>query len=105
MSRYSLKPHPDHRDVFEVAVGWDSGLETYFAMVFGVAEPGRDPEVKHWMGGRPKEIGTVAALQEAVQDYAEITAELGLQLEADQDGERLPPPRRLSDFVARLLGA
>lgn len=105
MSRYSLKPHLNYRDVFEVAVGWDSGLATYFVVVFGVVEPGRDPEVKHWMGRLPNEILTVEALRDAVQQYAEITPELGAQLETDKDAERQPPPRRLSDFVVRLLGA
>lgn len=39
MSRYSLKSLAERADVFEVAIGWDPGLGTYFAIVFGVPEP------------------------------------------------------------------
>jgi len=37
MSRYSLRPLPHRSDVFEVAVGWDAGLSTYFVTVFCAA--------------------------------------------------------------------
>jgi len=32
MSRYSLKPLPRRSDLYEVAVGWDPALETYFVV-------------------------------------------------------------------------
>lgn len=66
MSRYSLKPLPHCADLFEVAVGWDPGLETFFVMVFGLADAGCDPEVLHWLGGQPSQIVTVEELRGAV---------------------------------------
>lgn len=54
MGRYSLKPRPQHSDIFEVAIGWDPALETFFVMVFGIADARRDPDVRHWLGGQPR---------------------------------------------------
>lgn len=103
MSRYSLKPLPQHSDIFEVAVGWDPALETFFVMVFGVADAGRDPDVRHWLGGQPRQIATVEELQAEVLQYAELPMGLVSQLRGDQRNGGASPPQRLSRFISRLL--
>ena len=62
MSRYSLKPLPEHSGIFEVAVGWDPGLGTFFAIVFGVPSADRDPDVRHWLARiiHPVEFGALS---------------------------------------------
>lgn len=103
MSRYSLKPLPKHSDIFEVAVGWDPGLGTFFVMVFGVADAGRDPDVRHWRGGQPRQIVMVEELQAEVLPYAELPMELMSQLRGDQRSGGANPSQRLSRFILRLL--
>lgn len=104
MSRYSLKPLPHRADLFEVAVGWDPGLETYFIMVFGVPVHGLEPEVRHWGGGSPRQISSIQALRQEVEGYAILEPELISQLEADQSLRRTEAPQRMSRFISRILG-
>jgi len=94
MSRYSLKPLLERSDIFEVAVGWDPGLDTFFVMVFGVVEAGHDPEVLHWLGGQLKQIVTVEELQAEVLPYAELPVELVSRLMGDQHNGNANPSRR-----------
>ncbi len=103
MSRYSLKPFAQHSDIFEVAVGWDPPLETFFVMVFGVADAGRDPDVRHWRGGQPRQIATVEELQAEVLPYAKLPMELVSRLRGDQRNGGANPSQRLSRFISRLL--
>ena len=103
MSRYSLKPLPERSDIFEVAVGWDPGLCTFFVMVFGVADVGRDPNVRHWLGGQPNQIVTVEELQAELLPYAELPLELGMHLRNDQRDGDAGPSQHLSRFISRLL--
>jgi len=105
MSRYSLKPLPQRSDIFEVAVGWDPGLSTFFVMVFGVADAGRDTDVRYWKGGQPGQIATVEELQGAGSPLAEIPLELVRRLANDQHTPNLSHPRRFSRFISKLLGA
>lgn len=104
MSRYSLKPLPGRSDIFEVAVGWNQGLGTFFVMVFGVADAGRDPDVRYGQGGQPSQIVTVEELRAAVAPYAELSVELASRLRADQRNGGASPPQRLSRFISGLLG-
>lgn len=103
MCRYSLKPLPEHSDIFEVAVGWDPGLGTFFVMVFGVADADRDPDVRHWRGGQPRQIVTVEELQAEVLPYAELPMELVSRLTGDQRKGGASTPQQYSRFVSQLL--
>ncbi|TXH09824.1 MAG: hypothetical protein E6R02_08015 [Gammaproteobacteria bacterium] len=103
MSRYSLKPLPEHSDIFEVAVGWDPGLGTFFVMVFGVPNASRDPDVRYWHGGKPNQIVTVEDLQAAVSPYAELPMELVSQLRGDQRNGGANPSQRFSRLISELL--
>lgn len=69
MSRYSLKPLPHRADLFEVAVGWDAGLSTYFTIVFGAPEIACEPKALLWRGRTFGEISGVAELLSVVRDY------------------------------------
>lgn len=89
MGRYSLKPLPHRGDLFEVAVGWDPGLGTYFAIVFGAPEIARDPEVLLWRGRTFGEIYAVEELLDIAREFAEMDPELRCRLDAD-------PSRRTS---------
>lgn len=84
MSRYTLKPLPHRGDVFEVAVGWDPGLGTYFAIVFGAPEFACEPEVLLWQGRTFGEIYATAELLDIVRDFAELVPELRCRLDADR---------------------
>lgn len=87
MSRYSLKPLQHRADLFEVAVGWDPGLSTYFAIVFGVPEIACEPELLLWRGQTFGEIGAVAELLDILRDFAQVPAELRYRLDADRRAE------------------
>lgn len=103
MSRYSLKPLAQHSDIFEIAVGWDPALETFFVVVFGVADAGRDPDVRHWLGGQPRQIVTVEDLQAEVSQYAELPMELESRLRCDQRNCGANPSQRFSRLISQLL--
>lgn len=104
MSRYSLKPLPERSDIFEVAVGWDPGLETFFVIVFGVPVHGLEPEVRYWSGGNARKISGVEELLRKVENYAILEPELISQLQADQRLYRTKAPLQMSRFISRLLG-
>lgn len=87
MSRYSLKPLPHRADLFEVAVGWDAGLSTYFAIVFGAPSATCEPEVLLWRGKVFGEISAVAELLRIAREFAEVAPELRFRLDADRSAE------------------
>lgn len=87
MSRYSLKPLPHRADLFEVAVGWDAGLSTYFTIVFGAPEIACEPKALLWRGRTFGEISGVAELLSVVRDYAEVVPEMRCRLDADRSAE------------------
>jgi hypothetical protein len=87
MSRYSLRPLPHRADLFEVAVGWDPGLSTYFTIVFGAPEIACEPEVLLWRGRTFGEIYGVAELLDIVFEFAEVAPELRGRLDADRSVE------------------
>lgn len=103
MSRYSLKPLPVHSDIFEVAVGWDPALGTFFVMVFGVPNVGGDPDLRYWQGGKPNQIVTVEELQDAVATYAELPPELVVRLVNDQRDPNAFPSQRFSRLILKLF--
>ena len=100
-----MKPRPGRSDIFEVAVGWDAGLGTFFVLVFGFVDADRDPDVLHWLGGQPRQIATVEELEAEVSPYAELPMELASRLANDQSHERASPSQRLSRFISKLLVA
>lgn len=104
MSRYSLKPLPHRADVFEVAVGWDAALDSYFAIVFGVPESDCEPAILSWQGRVPSELPTIAALESAIRACAEIPRELWPCLVADKRTAQSPPKRHFSEILSTMFG-
>ena len=88
MSRYSLKPLPHRADVFEVAVGWDAGLNTYFAIVFGAPDMDGDPEIASWSGCQTNELLSLISLLMVTRRFALITYPIALRLIADRRARR-----------------
>ena len=82
-----MKPLPHRSDVFEVAVGWDPGLSTYFAIVFGAPETACEPEVLLWRGRTFCDVVEVAELLDIVLEIAEVAPELRCRLDADRSPE------------------
>jgi len=64
MSRYSLRPLAQHTDLFEIALGWDPGLGTYFVTVFGTPDRNCEPDIRLWRGTSPRET------RRAVRDHS-----------------------------------
>ena len=104
MSRYSLKPLPEHSGIFEVAVGWDPGLDTFFVQVFGTPEAYGEPDVRLWRGTTFQEISTVYTLLAVAEGFAEIPAGLMAQLEKDRTAESSDHKRSIGRIVSELLG-
>lgn len=74
MSRHSLNPRDES---FDVIVGWDPPLHTYFVQVLRPADPAtdNDDEMIVWRGfGRyadpPDEILTLGIVDELIKPYA-----------------------------------
>jgi hypothetical protein len=84
MSRYSLKPLPQRADLFEVAVGWDAGLGTFFVCVFGTLDANAEPAVCHWQGATPGEIVRAHKVVALAACFAEVPEHLVSQLELDR---------------------
>lgn len=99
MSRYSLKPLSQHSEVFEVAVGWDGGLDTYFIMAFGVPEASREPAILLWRGTSLRDITSTDVLLAIARTFAEIPNDLAAKLHFD----RLAAPHNLEAPISRLL--
>lgn len=104
MSRYSLKPLPHRADLFEVAVGWDSGLDTYFITVFGPPEVQREPEVRLWRGNVWRDLATTQELITIAERYAMVPADLAVTLEQDRNVERQELRSPISRVISQLLG-
>lgn len=80
MSRYRLTPHASR---YEVIVGWDPPLETFFGQVFVPAAAEDDDACVLWVGGALRALPTVALLQACLRGYATIPEEVVAQLHHD----------------------
>jgi hypothetical protein len=95
MSRHSLQPLADKPHIYEVAIGWDRPLLSFFVIVFGAPEfdgdddDGRAGDADElapllWEGTSP---GALAAPAEAIalaSAYAQIPGDLADRLAADR---------------------
>lgn len=96
MSRYRI-PHPN--PAYEVIVGWDNPLQTFFCQVIDESVPMHEDHVLYWQGTTPGAIPTVDALAELMSGYVTLTdAEKG-RLVQDQQ-QRTEP----TAFQRRMLG-
>jgi hypothetical protein len=98
MSRYRIPPD-DPR--YEVIIGWDDPLETYFATVFDTTVDEDDAACVLWVGGALRALPTVAALQDCLQAYATIPPEVVAQLRKDHANTR--PRSALQERMLQML--
>jgi hypothetical protein len=82
MSRYTITAH-DPR--YDVVVGWDNPLETFFCQVFDTTVDTDDETAcVLWEGTMLQAIPTVAALQVCLGQFATIPEVVCVQLCRDQ---------------------
>jgi hypothetical protein len=72
MSRYHVEAKDPSK--YSATVGWDSPLQTFFGQVMR-KDRDRDWDMALWVGTNPREIGSIAELQEKLKPYAEIPKE------------------------------
>jgi hypothetical protein len=99
MSRYSLKPLPHRADLFEVAVGWDAGLDTYFVLEFGGPDSAREPAIRFRRGTSLRDITSSEGLIGIARTLAEIPDDLAAKLHLD----RLSAPHNPNAPISRLI--
>lgn len=82
------RPMADHSPAagqYQLVIGWDPPLHTYFAMVeLGLADPDAGPELPLWVGDAPDEIPTPEALAAAVADWVILTPAMLATLAAER---------------------
>ena len=98
MSRYAIAAQ-DPR--YEVIVGWDPPMQTYFGQVFLMTIEEDDEACVLWVGLEVQALTTVAALQEVLQAYATLPAAVVAQLEHDQ--AHTAPPSALQVRMLQWL--
>ena len=81
MSRYRI---PAHAARYDIHVGWDPPLETFFVHVFDTAADDDDAACVLWEGVGFQTLPTVEALQRALQPYAMIPPVLCTRLRHDR---------------------
>jgi hypothetical protein len=104
MTRYSLRPLAEHTELFEIALGWDPGLGTYFVTVFGTPDYNCEPDIRLWRGTSPCEIGVASEIIVLAAEFAEIPEGLARQLDIDRLASPHNPDRPASKLLEELLG-
>ena len=103
MSRYEV---PTRNEQYEVVVGWDPPLDTFFAHVFDHTHGHEDDDPVFEIGQRRGAVPTVSALGEALASYATLPLALQEQLGADSRAPRVPVApeiTQLLDHLERLM--
>jgi hypothetical protein len=100
MSRYKYLGKEDY---WEIVVGWDNALGTYFAQIWDLrtVEEGDFPSPVLWAGCNLGEIPTLADLEVMVERYGSIPGETRKDLE--DDFARRTPPTPFQVAMAKLL--
>jgi hypothetical protein len=85
VSRHSLPPRPDKTGLFEIVVGWDRALQTYFVIVFGPpADEMLDPAILLWRGRTVGDLATPFEALAITSCFADIPDGFAAQLEVDR---------------------
>jgi hypothetical protein len=84
MSRYELVARKGRYQVF---VGWDPPLETYFLQVYDTQA--RDPESQPftWLGASGEHLD-YTDLTRALEPFAELPLDIAAKLSSDRTGEQ-----------------
>lgn len=108
MSRHVIRKD----DSFEVVVGYDGPLKTFFAQVYDVKatreaekdDPLADEVMVLWEGVKPDEIASVHDLAKLVEPYALITEDMFATLYLDRS-EAPEPTAFQKEMIDRIKGA
>jgi hypothetical protein len=96
MSRHSIPARPG----FAVTIGWDLGMETYFAQVEDAHAGDDNDDLVLWLGFRHREVLRPEDLVEPLAPYATLTAASLAQLRADRAADlRCRPSSRPRFFL------
>lgn len=96
MSRHSLQPLPGRGAIYEVAIGWDRPLGTFFVIIFGTPDDDdsafdRDELTPLlWEGTAPGALSTPDAAIALASSYAVIPDGFAAQLAADRSAANGP---------------
>ena len=82
MSRYTITPF-DPR--FEIVVGWDWPMRTYFAQVLDIDTIEREDRIRVWIGTSFDEIKTPEVLSAPLSAYGNISDDI-IQALRDDSG-------------------
>lgn len=82
MSRHTLRDD----DKFEVVVGWDRPLSTYFLQVYDKRRASGDDEgLIVWKGLPPESIRSLPKFRDLVVEWADLDPGMERQLEAERE--------------------
>jgi hypothetical protein len=95
MSRHCIATEP-----FEIVVGWDPPLQTFFLQILDLTRD-EEQEIVLWLGTRPGELPTVADLEAALASHATLTPELRQTLEEEK--ARSTKPTALQRLVIEMF--
>lgn len=107
MSRHSIQAREPER--FEIIVGYDAPLQTFFAQVIDLDMLARAENDESsvdedyfalWVGTSHNEILTVEALANALAPYAYLTDEARETLRRDHEREAHPPTTHQREMLA-----
>ena len=99
MSRYEV---PTRDEQYEVVVGWDPPLDTFFAQVFDHTHGHEDDGPVFEIGQRRGEVPTIERLGEALAHYAILPVALQEQLGADSRVPRAPAAPEITQLLDQL---
>lgn len=105
MSRHTLRSD----DKYEVVVGYDSPLDSYFVQVYDVLEgkAAEDDVLIVWTGTHPNEITDVRVALESIKGYLDAAPEdwdaLAQLLEGERTNRRMPTEFQRETFK-RMTG-
>jgi hypothetical protein len=80
MSRYCIHPR---KPQYEIVIGWDKPLHTFFAQVWDKESISEDPEL--WVGVAFGQVPTCEHLEQILKPYAAIPEHICIQLTKDKE--------------------
>lgn len=70
MSRRTIEAHEPGR--YEVAVGWDEPMQTFFAQVHDMHVPDHEEDLVFWIGYQNGQVPEPEMLADALENYADV---------------------------------
>jgi hypothetical protein len=101
MSRYCLRPLPHLGCLYEISIGWDQPLGTYFVAAFGPPDDNGDPALLRWIGSTFAEITNPSDAIAYARPLAELPHDIYKRLRLDQ--QKGPGPKAKPEGVISLF--